>query len=133
MPRWRAVAARDRVALPRAHAEACQHALVVALEDALAAGRHADVLTAVAPGTTSEALVDAAAPAAPRTSSALGVVSDRSHDRDGVAGRAQAARMHGHVEADPAGALEIAVVPAIDAAIGRADDPHERVDVSAAI
>ncbi len=99
------VAARDRVALPRAHAEACQHALVVALEDALAVGRHADVLDGRRAGHDVEARRRRRSRfAAPRTRSAPGVVSDRSHDRDGVAGRAQAARMHGHVEADPAGA-----------------------------
>ncbi len=74
------VAARDRVALPRAHAEACQHALVVALEDALAVRRHADVLDGRRAGDDVEALLDAGPLRGSSHQIGARVVSDRSHD-----------------------------------------------------
>ena len=60
-----------------------------------------------------------------------GVVADRRHGRDGVAGRAQPAQVDCDVQPDAAGALEVAVVVAVDPAVGRADEPHARAAVSA--
>ena len=102
------VAAGDGRALALAHAEAGQDALVVALEDALAAGRLADVLDgrrvrARPRGTARRRSAPCASrtiarPASSPTGATAVTVSPGAHSRRSV---------HGDVQPDAAGALEV--------------------------